>query len=77
MARFTLRYSGGTAPQEHTDLAAAAPNVTILDRTPKMMLIDADEDDAKNLASRLSGWTLHPEVEYQIPDTRKRIVNDA
>jgi hypothetical protein len=76
MARFILRYSGGTAPEEHAALAAAAPNVKIIDRSPKMMLIEADDQDAKDLAARLSGWTIHPEVQYRLPDARKRIAND-
>ena len=73
MARFVLRYSGAAAPEEHAEIASAAPNVKILDRTPKMMLVEGDEDAARNLASKLSGWTIHPEVQYQIPDTRKHI----
>ncbi len=77
MSRFILRYSGGAPPQEHTDLVAAAPNVKVVDRSPKMMLIEADENVAKNLASQMRGWTLHPEVQYRIPDTRKGIINEA
>jgi len=77
MSRFILRYSGGAAPQEHTDLVAAAPNVKVVDSSPKMMLIEADDNVARNLASKLSGWTLHPEVQYRIPDTRKGIINDV
>ena len=73
MARFILRYSGGAAPEEHSEIAAAAPNVKVIDRSPKMMLLEADEDDAKKLAARLPGWTLHPEVQYKIPDARKHI----
>lgn len=72
MARFILRNSGG---EESADLANEFSNVKVIDRSPGMMLIDADEDDARQLANRLPGWTLHPEVTYQIPDTRKRIVN--
>ena len=77
MARFILRYSGETAPAEHADIAGAAPNVKVLDRTPKMMLLEGSEEDAKQLASRLPGWTLHPEVQYKIPDARKRIAKDG
>jgi len=74
MARFVLRYSGDTAaPQEHAAIADAAPDLKILDRTPRMMLVEGEEDAARNLAARLSGWTVHPEVQYQIPDTRKHI----
>ena len=77
MPRFILRYSGEAAPAEHTDIAGAAPNLKVVDRTPKMMLVEGNEEDAKQLVSRLPGWTLHPEVQYRIPDTRKRIANDG
>jgi hypothetical protein len=73
MARFILRYSGDAAPEEHTQIVGAAPNVKVVDRSPKMMLLEASEDDAKRLADRLPGWTLSHEVQYKIPDTRKRI----
>lgn len=76
MARFILRYSGAAAPAEHSQAVAAAPNIKVLNSSPKMMLIEADEEDAKQLSNRLPGWTLHPEVQYQIPDARKRIAND-
>ena len=74
MARFILRFSGDAAPEEHTQIVRAAPNVKLVDQSPKMMLLEASEDDAKRLADRLPGWTLSPEVQYKIPDTRKRIV---
>lgn len=73
MARFILRYSGEAAPDEHAGVVAAAPNVKVIDRSPKMMLVEAEESDAKELAGRLPGWNLYPEVQYKIPDTRKRI----
>ncbi|HUB81097.1 MAG TPA: hypothetical protein VMB03_19975 [Bryobacteraceae bacterium] len=73
MARFVLRYSGNAAPPEHAEIAAATADVKVVDRSARTMLIEGDEDAARNLASRLSGWTLHPEVQYQIPDTRKHI----
>lgn len=76
MARFILRYSGEDAPEEHDAALAASPLVKVIDRSPKMMLVDANEDDAKQLADRLPGWTLQPEVEYKIPDARKRIANE-
>jgi hypothetical protein len=75
MARFILRYSGAAAPEEHAAMVAAAPNVTVVDRSPKMMLVEANEEDAHELAKRMPGWSVHPEVTYNIPDTRKRIGN--
>lgn len=77
MARFILRYSGESAPEEHSVIVAGAPNVKVIDRSLRMMLLEANEDDAKQLADRLPGWTLHPEVEYKIPDARKRIAKDV
>jgi hypothetical protein len=76
MARFILRYSSEDAPEEHDAALASSPLVKVIDRSPKMMLVDASEDDAKQLADRLPGWTLQPEVEYKIPDARKRIAGE-
>jgi hypothetical protein len=73
MARFILRYSGAAAPEEPAGIVESAPNVKVIDRTPQMMLVEASEQDAQQLADRLPGWTLQPEVQYNIPDTRKRI----
>lgn len=75
MARFVLRYSGAGAPEDSANIAADIPNVKVIDRSPKMMLVEASEEDAKQLVDRLSGWTLHPEIHYNIPDARKRIGN--
>ena len=77
MARFILRYAGEAAPDEHAGVVAAASNVQVIDRSPKMMLLEGNEDDARQLADRLPGWTLHPEVQYKIPDARKRIMNES
>ena len=73
MARFILRYSGDKAPEEHFGIAAEASNLTVVDRAPKMMLVEGSEDDAKRIVDKLPGWTLHPEVQYKIPDARKHI----
>jgi hypothetical protein len=75
MARFILRYSGEAAPDEHAGIAASSP-VRVIDRSPKMMLLEGNEDDARQLADRLPGWSLHPEAEYNIPDAKKHIAND-
>jgi hypothetical protein len=77
MARFILRYSGEAPPGEDAGIVEADANVKVIDRSPKMMLLEANEDDARQLAARLPGWTLYPEVEYDIPDTGKRIQNDG
>ncbi len=77
MARFILRYSGEAAPDEPAEVVAASPNVKVIDRTPNMMLLEGNEDEARQLADRLPGWTLGPEVQYNLPDARKRITNDA
>ena len=73
MARYILRYSGDAAPEEHAGIVTAAPNIKVIDRTPKMILLEGDESDARHLADQLPGWTLHPEVQYKMPNTRKSI----
>ena len=75
MPRFILRYSGATAPEEDVKIAAGSSNIKVIDQSPRMMLVEGAEQDAKQLAARMPGWTLHPEVEYKIPDARKRVVN--
>jgi hypothetical protein len=76
MARYILRNSGGAAPQDQASILAAAPNVQVVDRSPNMMLLEASEHDARDLADRLPGWSLQPEVQYRIPDARKRIMKN-
>jgi hypothetical protein len=77
MARFVLRYSGSAPPEEHAGIVDAASNVKVLDRSGNMMLLEGNEEDARQLADQLPGWTLNPEVRYGIPDARKRIGSDS
>jgi hypothetical protein len=73
MARFILRASGASPQDENVEGAVQTSNVKVIDRAPNMMLIESSEEAANELVQRLPGWTVNPEIRYEIPDTRKRI----
>ena len=77
MARFMLRYSGGGVPEQDVAALAADAGVKIVDRTAKMVLLEGQASAAEDLAGKLQGWKLYPEVEYNLPDDRPRIRNQS
>jgi len=38
-----------------------------------MLLVDGDEATLREKLTKMPEWSLHPEVEYPLPDTRKKI----
>lgn len=74
MSRYILRYGGSQpAPLEHLQNIRATPGLRVLDQSPKMLLVDADESPLRARLERMPGWSMHPEQSYPLPDTRKKI----
>lgn len=73
MGRYILRYTGGTTPPA-ADLAAIAgrDGMTVVERTPKMLLVEATEPTVQELVGELAGWVATPERFIPPPDTRKK-----
>jgi hypothetical protein len=74
MARYILRYGNGpSAPEDHVQTILAAKGIRVIDQSPKMLLVDADEAALRGKLSGLQGWTCHPEQQHPLPDTRYKI----
>jgi hypothetical protein len=74
MGRYILRYSASSpAPSEHVDSIRATPGLKIVDQSPNMLLVDADEPALRKKLQSIPGWSLHSEQGISLPDTRQKI----
>jgi hypothetical protein len=74
MSRYILRYKApGTKPQQDLMRIRETAGVNILDESPRMLLVEGDEEKIKSLRNQLSDWLVTPEVQISVPDTRYRI----
>jgi hypothetical protein len=74
MSRYILRYKGSSAmPAEHLNSIRSTPGLKVLDESPKMLLVDGDESELRKNLKSFPGWSIHPETEYPLPDTRQKL----
>ena len=72
-----LRYRGeGASPQADVARLAGLPEAVVVDATPRMLLVEADDEPAalQALVDSLPDWVMAPEQGFPIPDTRRRAV---
>jgi hypothetical protein len=60
-------------PSEHVDSIRATPGLKVIDQSPKMLLVDADEPALREKLQSMPGWSLHSEQGIALPDTRQKI----
>lgn len=73
MNRYILRYGGGaTMPATHVENIRSIPGLEVIDESPKMLLVGGEESSLREKLKDLPGWSIHPEQEYSLPDTRKK-----
>ena len=75
MARFILRYQGkGPKPQQNIEQIRSLDNISIIDdSSPRMILVDAPEDELKALVNSMPDWIVSQERTYHLPDPRPRL----
>jgi hypothetical protein len=74
MSRYILRYGKApSAPDDHVKTILTTRGIRVIDQSPNMLLVDADEAALREKLSGLQGWSIHPEQHYPLPDTRYRI----
>jgi hypothetical protein len=74
MGRYILRFTGpGAAPEAHLNHIRSLPRLTVLDHSPRMLLVEAPADAVEQLAKTLPGWTCSSEQTIQLPDPRPKI----
>ena len=73
MKRYILRYTGsGSTPAADVAMIEAREGVRVLDKSGRMVLVEATEEMAHNLGSKLTGWVVDKEVKYPVPDTHQK-----
>lgn len=74
MRRFILRYTGGgAAPPADVDAILGQGGLTVVDRTPRMLLVDAAPSVVDRLVGALRGWVSAPERSLPVPDVRPKV----
>ncbi len=78
MARFILRYKGsGPKPDEDVARISSLPDTTMLDDSPRMLLVGAPEAELRALIASMPDWAISPEQEIKIPEPRPKILKNA
>lgn len=73
MARYVLRFTGsGPRPAADLERIRSARDVTVLDDSARMLLVEAPAERVRKLIGSLPGWTSSPERTIQLPDPRPR-----
>ena len=74
MSRFILRFKGHDAlPASDLARIESEPDVTVVDRSSRMLLVEATDQTIRRLGEVLSEWTVTPERTVPLPDTRRKI----
>jgi len=74
MGRYILRYKNAAhAPESHLKAIRAAANVKIVDESPRMVLVEANEDAAQASVQGLAGWSVTPETTIPLPRVHEKI----
>ena len=74
MQRYILRYgNAASAPDADVKALRATQGVRVVDRSPNMLLVEADEGALRKQVDGLNGWSMHPEQQIPLPDTRQKI----
>jgi hypothetical protein len=74
MDRFILRFTGqGAMPAADVSRIRAHPDVTVSDTSSRMLLIEATQPAADQLAQQLPDWVCTPERTYPRPDPRPKL----
>jgi len=60
----------GSAVAEDIARVCALPDTTILDQTPRMLLVEAPEAMSRALGDTLPGWVVTREQLTPVPSTR-------
>jgi hypothetical protein len=67
MARFIVRGSTGALPPGHVERFRSASGVTVVDQSPKMVLLEGEEGAIQRAVASMKDVTVHPEKTYTIP----------
>ena len=68
-----MRYTGeGLKPAADVQRLRSTPQLTVLDDSARMMLVEASEESLKEVMGSLPGWTWSPERTIRLRDPRHK-----
>ncbi len=71
-----LRYSG-EGPKPDADVARVqelSDAVVLDDSSSRMLLVESEPEPLRDLVDALPHWVMGPDMPYEVPDTRKKIL---
>ena len=73
--RFVLRYRGeGSKPDADVAKLQELAGVVIVDSSARMLVVEAKAQPLRDVVDALPGWVMGPDVSYEVPDTRKKVL---
>jgi len=76
MSRYILRFRGeGTRPEKDVEFIRSLPETTVLDDSPRMLLVEAPEDVLRGALQSLPDWVMVEEKSIPLPDPRPKVRN--
>jgi hypothetical protein len=68
--RYIVRFRSDAPIKEIWARIDASPSVNVIEQTPKMLLVEADEADLLDVVKPSAQVAIIPEGHYERPDTR-------
>jgi hypothetical protein len=73
VGRFIVRWVGeGLRPSADVQRLRVSPQLTVLDDSARMLLVEASEESLKEVMGELPGWTWSPERTIRLRDPRPK-----
>jgi len=67
-----LRYRGrGALPPADAARVAQLPGAVVIDASPRMLLVEADDEELQRLVDAMTDWMMAPERDVPLLDTRR------
>ncbi len=74
MNRYILRFGGSSSiPAGHLESIRSIPGLQVIDQSPQMLLVSGEESALQEKLKEMPGWSIHPESQYPLPDTRHKL----
>jgi hypothetical protein len=74
-SRFVLRYRGdGPKPEADVARMVEQAGAVIVNSSARMLEVEAKPGPLRDLVDALPDWVMGPDVSYEVPDTRKKVL---
>ena len=74
-SRFVLRYRGeGPKPDADVARLQELADAEIVGSSARMLEVEAKPGPLRDLVDSLTDWVMGPDISYEVPDTRKKVL---